>query len=827
MYLLVLFLNRKIIKNYQFVMKKRGLCCIIIILVGDRMNEVKRYNPNCKEGLTSAQVNERIQAMLVNYNDQPPTKTIKQIIMSNFFTYFNFINLVLGCAIIGAGIYGGQFFESLKNCLFMGVIICNSVISIIQEVISKKTIDKLSVLAEAKVTGIRNGREVILGLEEIVLDDVLRFQMGNQVVVDSVILDGDVEVNESFLTGEVDPIPKKQGDTILSGSFIVSGSCYVRVEHIGRDNYISTISSEAKYEKKVNSVIMNSFEKMLKIFSVVIVPVGVLLLMNQLQVTDYDVTSSIFNTVGALIGMIPEGLLLLTSSVMAVSVVRLSKYHVLVQQLYCIETLARVDVICLDKTGTITEGVMELVKVVPEEGIDLGKVNEVLSNLSYAFDNTNTTMEAIQAKYPSKGIWSIVEKQEFSSSRKFSAVSFENRGSYYIGAPEFVLKSAFDGYRAKVEQYSDYRVLVLCYSPDSLSETPSNLRVLGFLLIQDKIRKEAPATLKYFKEQGVKVKIISGDNFQTVCSIAKRAGLKNAKGMDATLLTEQNMDEMLETYDVFGRVTPSQKKMIIESLQRRGHTVAMTGDGVNDVLALKKADCSIAMASGSDAAKNVSQLVLLDSNFASMPQVVAEGRRTINNVERSASLLLIKTIFTCILVVICIFMESEYFYLPIHLSLITTCTISIPSFVLALEPNHNRVKGKFMLKVVGKSVPAALTVVFNVVMIVLFREQFSIDHDLTSTLIVIMTGTTGFIYLYRLCRPFNWFRGVLFGFLITLFTYVVMFQSDFFDLSQVNFKTILLYIVFAFSSMWIFDKLNRGIDFVLKKLDKDYEVRNY
>ena len=783
-----------------------------------------RYNPSAKEGLTNQQVNERIANNLVNFNDQPPTKTIKQIIISNFFTYFNFINVVLGSAIIIAGIYGHRVFDALKNCLFMGVIICNSIISIIQEIISKKTIDKLSVLAEAKVIGIRNGKEVNLGIEEIVLDDVLKLSLGNQVVTDAVILEGDVEVNESFLTGEVDPIPKHAGDMLLSGSFIVSGSCYAKVEHIGRDNYISTISSEAKYDKKVNSVIMTSFERMLKLLSIVIIPVGALLLMNQLKVTNYNVTASIFNTVGALIGMIPEGLLLLTSSVMAVSVVRLSKYHVLVQQLYCIETLARVDVICLDKTGTITEGAMEFVDGIPYNGITKEKLDEALANVCYAFDNTNATMEAIQEHYSSKGIWSVKDKQEFSSSRKYSAVEFEERGTFYIGAPEFVLKDNYHQYQSFLDQYTDYRVLVVAYQKESLASGPVNLSVLGFVLIQDKIRKEAPDTLKYFKEQGVKVKIISGDNFKTVCSIAKRAGIEDAKGMDATLLNSDNIDEMLEKYDVFGRVTPDQKKMIIESLQRKGHTVAMTGDGVNDVLALKKADCSIAMASGSDAAKNVSQLVLLDSNFASMPEVVAEGRRTINNVERSASLLLIKTIFTCILVVICIFMKSEYFYLPIHLSLITTCTISIPSFVLALEPNHNRVRGKFMLKVVGKSLPAALTVVFNVVMIVLFRNQFNIDGNLTSTLIVIMTGTTGFIFLSRLCRPFNWFRGGLFFALVSLFIYIVMFQSEFFDLSQVNFNTLLLYIVFAICSVWIFDKLNKGVDFLLRKLDKDYAM---
>ena len=786
-----------------------------------------RYNPKFNEGLSNEQVEERKLSGLVNYNDQPPTKSIKEIIKSNFFTYFNFINLILGGLILVAGIIGGEFFNSLKNCLFMGVIICNSVISIIQEVISKKTIDKLSVIASAKVIGIRDSKEITLGIEEIVLDDVLKFKMGNQVVVDSIILDGTVEVNESFLTGEVDPIPKGVGDTILSGSFIVSGSCYARVENIGSDNYISKISSEAKYNKKVNSVIMNSFEGMLKVLSVIIVPVGILLFMNQWNVTNHDFTSTVFNTVGALIGMIPEGLLLLTSSVMAVSVVRLSKYKVLVQQLYCIETLARVDVICLDKTGTITEGAMEVVRVINNDNIDLDKLNEVMSNVSYSFDNVNATMEAFQNYYRRKGIWSVTERLEFSSSRKFSGVSFDERGSYYIGAPEFLLKNDFDEYKDIVDKYSDYRVLVIAYSKLKLSDKPTKLKVLGFVLIQDKIRKEAPDTLKYFKEQGVRIKIISGDNFKTVLSIAKRAGLEDARGMDATLLNEDNVDKMVEEYDVFGRVTPSQKKMFVESLQRQGHTVAMTGDGVNDVLALKQADCSIAMASGSDAAKNVSQLVLLDSNFASMPEVVAEGRRTINNVERSASLLLIKTIFTCILVVICIFMESEYFYMPIHLSLITSCTISIPSFVLALEPNKNRVKGKFMLKVVGKSLPAALTVVFNVVMIVLFRQQFLLDHDLTSTLIVIMTGTTGFIYLFRLCRPFNLFRGILFGSLISLFTYVVMYQSDFFDLSQVNFGTIILYIVFGICSMWIFDKLNRLVDLILKRLDSSYEVRSY
>ena len=784
---------------------------------------MKRYNPLCKEGLTSLQVNERINENLVNYNDSPPTKTVGEIVKSNFFTYFNFLNLILGLAILGAGIYGGQVWDAVKNCTFMGVIIFNSIISIIQEVISKKTIDRLSVLASSKVCTIRDGNEILLGIEELVLDDVVKLSLGNQVVTDSVILDGSVEVNESFLTGEVDPIIKGVGDTILSGSFIVSGSCYARVDHIGKDNYISKISSEAKYNKKVNSVIMNSFESILKVLSIVIVPVGIFLLYNQLKVTNYDITASIFSTVAALIGMIPEGLLLLTSSVMAVAVIRLGRYKVLVQQLYCIETLARVDVICLDKTGTITEGEMELSSVICEDKIDKKMVNELLCNIAYAFDNSNATLDAIREKYSNSGSWTVISKKEFSSSRKFSAVSFDNRGTYYLGAPEFVLRSDFNKYKERVSEYSDYRVLVLAYSKSEISNTPSNLRVLGFLLIQDKIRKEAPDTLKYFKDQGVKVKIISGDNFVTVCNIAKRAGLDDVHGMDATLLTDDNIDECLEKYDVFGRVTPDQKKKIVQTLQNNGHIVAMTGDGVNDVLALKQSDCSIAMASGSDAAKNVSQLVLLDSNFASMPKVVAEGRRTINNVERSASLLLIKTIFTAILVVVCIFMASPYFYMPIHLSLITACTISIPSFILALEPNHDRVRGNFMLKVISKSFPAALTVVFNVVMIVLYKNYFDISENITSTLIVMMTATTGFIFLYRLCRPFNILRGGLLLFLIIIFIYMLFRHYAFFDLNQVNDGTMLLYVVFAICSVYIFDKLNLVVHFILNKFDDDYK----
>ena len=783
---------------------------------------VKRYNPNYDEGLNREQVQERCNNNLVNYDNQPPTKTTKEIIISNFFTYFNFLNLILGLSIIISGIWSGRVLYSLKNCLFMGVIIANSIISIIQEIMAKKTIDKLSVISASKVETIRDGKHYDLAINEIVLDDVLVLKTGNQVVTDAIILEGNVEVNEAFITGESDPISKKPGDTILSGSFIVSGACHVRVDHIGSDNYISKISSEAKYNKQVNSVIMDSFNKLLKILSIVIIPIGIILLYNQLQVNGNDIPNGIISTVAALIGMIPEGLVLLTSSVMAVSVIRLSKYNVLVQQLYCIEILARVDVICLDKTGTITEGKMELAEVVLKE--DLDNARGVLSNVANAFDNVNATMEAIKEKYELEEKYTVIDKIEFSSARKFSAVRFDERGSYYIGAPEFLLpKEQLKNYEEEIEEYQEnYRVLVLARNDLELSEKPKKLEVIGFLLIQDKIRKEAPATLKYFKEQGVKVKIISGDNYKTVASIARRASLEDVKGIDATTINDSNISEIVEEYDIFGRVTPDQKKKIIKALQRKKHTVAMTGDGVNDVLALKQSDCSIAMASGSEAARNVSQLVLLDSNFASMPKIVAEGRRTINNIERSASLLLVKTIFTLLLILVCIFMKSEYFYVPIQLTLITTCTISIPSFILALEPNTELVKGNFMIKVVGHSLPAALTVVFNVIMIVLFEQRLGIASNVTQTLIVIMTATTGFIYLFRICKPYTPIRVVLLTVLLAIFFYGIMFQYDFFDLNQITFKTILLYIVFYICSIHIFDKLNNSIRKILDKVEKKY-----
>lgn len=663
------------------------------------MDKIIDKNKKIDIGLTKEEVEERIKENKVNYDTSLPTKSIKTIVRENIFTLFNLINILLGVAVFCVGSY--------KNLLFLIVIFCNTAISIIQEINSKKAVDKLSILAQAKVNCIRDGEKQGIGINSIVLDDLLMLETGNQIVADSIILEGEVEVNESFITGESDVIYKRKGDTLLSGSFVVSGKCKAEVIHIGDENYTSKISSGAKYVKKVNSEIMKSLNGIIKIVSIAIVPIGILLFFNQLGLTENSFKNAVVNTVAAIIGMIPEGLVLLTSTVLAVSVIRLSKRKVLVQELYCIETLARVDTLCLDKTGTITEGTMEVNDII-EITKSKEELEEILSEISSASDDNNSTIEAIRAKYKNKQKWKVINKIPFSSQKKWSGVCFKDKGSYIIGAPEFVLREKYDEYKERIEKYSnDYRVIIVANSEGDFieKELPDKLEVLGFVLISDVIRKEASKTLKYFKEQGVNIKIISGDNPITVSKIAKRAGVENSEKYInmQEIKTKEQLEKAAKEYTIFGRVTPVQKKELVQALKKEGHTVAMTGDGVNDVLALKEADCSIAMASGSDATRNVAELVLLDSNFASMPEIVLEGRRTINNIERSATLFLVKTIYASILAIIFLFVNMPYPFMPIQLTLISTVTIGIPSFVLALEPNKERIKGKFLRNVISRA----------------------------------------------------------------------------------------------------------------------------
>ena len=715
-------------------------------------------------GLTDEQVRERIKEGKVNYDTSVPTKSIKQILANNFFTIFNLINLILGILVFSVGSY--------KNMLFLIVVILNTAISTIQEIHSKRVIDKLSVLASSRSKVVRNGTVQEVSINDIVMDDVIEFETGNQVPVDCNILQGNIDVDESFITGEPDTFTKQKNDELLSGSIIVSGKCYAQVKHIGNENYTSKISSEAKYVKKVNSEIMKSLNKIIKILSIIILPIGLILFFSQAKDMPYN--EAIVKTVAAVIGMIPEGLVLLTSTVLAVAVVRLSKSNVLVQELYCIETLARVDTLCLDKTGTLTEGKMEVKDYIltnknKEEFFD------VLTNVANASIDNNATILALRDYFKSKKKFITKNVIPFSSKTKWSAVEFEDIGTYIIGAPEFVLRDKIDTYTEVINKYAkEYRMLVVAHCNCIIDKKlPENIEVLGFVLILDKIRKEAKDTLKYFKEQEVDIKIISGDNPVTVSQIAKRVGMDSYnKYIDATTIkNKQELKEAVKEYSIFGRVSPDQKKQIILALKEQGRTVAMTGDGVNDVLALKEADCSIAMANGSDASKNVSQLVLLDSNFSSMPKVVAEGRRTINNIERSASLFLVKTIYSSILAILFIFMNEAYPFIPIQLTLISMVTIGIPSFILALEPNKERISGNFMKNIISKALPTALSIIVLIIITTILKKVGYVPQQNYSSICVIETGICGLILLATLSKsrksensklPISTFRFVLF-----------------------------------------------------------------
>ena len=776
---------------------------------------------NIKTGLTSKEVETRIRKGLVNFNDAPKTKSIGEIIRDNFFTYFNFLNIALGAAVFIASLFKGDMWYGLKNCLFMGVIIVNSIISIVEEVISKIIIDKLSVMSESKVETLRDGEIKELTLEEVVLDDVIKLSLGHQIVADSIILDGELEVNESLITGESDSIKKKKGDELLSGSFIVSGNAYAQVIHVGKDNYVSQISNAAKYKKDVNSVVMESFTKMLKVLSLLIIPIGMIMMLNQYLVTK-DAADAIFTTVASLIGMIPEGLVLLTSSVMAVGVIKLYKVHVLVQQLYAIETLARVDAICLDKTGTLTEGKMAVKEIIGAKRNSVEKVSEYLSMYTLASNDTNATMIALKEYFKGDKV-EAKDRVDFSSERKYSALEFDDF-SLYLGAPDVLLKSKVD---KKIDKYiEDYRVVALGMKKGKIDKNLKGIELIGYVLIEDLIRPSAKETLDYFKNNDVLVKIISGDNVKTVMSIARRVGLEDIKGIDIGDLSDEELENVIDEYQVFGRVKPFQKQLIIKHLKKQGHTVAMTGDGVNDVLALKESDCAISVKSGTDAARNVSQLILLDNDFNSLPKVVAEGRQTINNVERSASLLLVKTLYTIMLIIFSILSFQKYFFIPIQLTFITTFTIGAPSFILALEPNDKLVEGNFLFKIFAKALPTALTVVFNVVIVSAFSAVFGLSYELQSSISVILTTITGLYYLFKICYPLNIFRGTLFGVMFTGFIYCLFFQPTFFNLVPMDKVSYLIVIVLAIDSFYIYKLLNFIITKIFSKFDPTIKVES-
>ncbi len=774
-----------------------------------------------KKGLTKKEVEERFSNGLNNFNDAPKTKTIPQILKDNIFTYFNFLNLVLGIAVFTASLLNGNILNGLKNCLFMGVIITNSIISIVEEIISKRIIDKLSVLSETRVSTLRDGNVVELGVEDIVMDDIIILSFGHQIASDSIILEGELEVNECLITGESDSVKKKEGDELLSGSFIISGNATAQVIHVGKDNYVSKITNEAKYKKNAHSVVMDSFTKMLKVLSIMIIPIGLIMLFNQYNITK-DMTESIFATVASLIGMIPEGLILLTSSVMAVGVIKLYRVNVLVQQLYAIEILARVDTICLDKTGTLTEGKMAFKEIIGSKKYNKEKAETYLREYTLASDDNNQTMIALKEYFKGEKIVRD-NKIPFSSSRKYSAIEFDEY-SLYLGAPDIVLKNKVD---SKIDDYvEDYRVLALGIKKGKLDVELKNIEPIGYILIEDVIRPSAKETLDYFKKNNVDVKIISGDNIKTVLSIARKLGLNDLKGIDIGNLNDEELKNVLDDYQIFGRSKPEQKKVIIKHLKSLGHTVAMTGDGVNDVLALKESDCAISVKSGSEAARNVSQLILLDDNFNSIPKVVAEGRQTINNVERSASLLLTKTLYTIMLIIFSILSFQKYFFIPIQLTFITAFTIGVPSFILALEPNNELVKGNFLLKVFSKSLPTAIIVVFNVALVSAFSNVFNLSYELQSSISVILTTIIGLYYLFKICHPINPYRGALFISMLTGFLFCLAFYPEFFNIVPLDKVSALIIFVLVIDTFYVYKLINYLITFLINKIDPEVKVES-
>lgn len=760
------------------------------------MKNVERYNPNIEIGLTTDQVKKRIEENLVNHDTTIPTKSIKRIIYENFFTLFNIINIILAICILCV--------KSYKNMLFLLIVIINTAISTIQEIHSKKVVDKLSIVASPKAKVIRNGKTEIIDIHQLVLDDIIILKTGEQIAADCKILSNEVEVNESCITGETNTIRKKVGDILLSGSYIVSGNTTAKIEHIGEENYTAQISSGAKYVKKIKSEIMTSLDKIIKILTFAIIPIGLLFFANQLHIPGNTYKTAVIKSVAAIIGMIPEGLVLLTSTVLAVSVIRLSKSNVLVQELYCIETLARVDTLCLDKTGTLTEGSLQVEKIIATMSSQQENLKTILQLFAKFSPDSNTTIEAIRdfcnITNNINENYQLDHAIPFSSEKKWSGISLKNKGSYVLGAPEFVLKEQFNKYKNEILSYQEnYRVLSISHSNNKFenNDLPQNLELLGFVLVSDKIRKDAKKTLEYFKNQGVNIKIISGDNPVTVSKIGKQVGLENYdKYIDMSTIKDCDIDKIVENHTIFGRVSPIQKKLIIEALQSNGKTVAMTGDGVNDVLALKTSDCSIAMANGSDAAKNVSQLILLDSNFSSMPKIVAEGRRTINNIERSASLFLVKTIYSCLNAILFLLIGEPYPFEPIQLSLISTVTIGIPSFVLALEPNKERIKGNFLRNVISKSLPTALCVTTNIFAITILKKYNILTASESSTLCIISTGTLGLLLLFTLAKsrksensklPFSPFRLTLALLMIALFICCLTIFNWWFDITELHY----------------------------------------
>ena len=787
-----------------------------------------RYRPDHQTGLTAQQVQEHRMHGWTNQPVDPPSKTTKEIIQENVFTYFNLIFLVLAVLLCLVG--------SFRDLTFLPVIVLNTLIGIIQETRAKKVLDNLTMLNAPHAMVIRDGKKSQINAEDLVVDDIVIFEAGNQVCADAEVCAGEVQVNESLLTGESDEITKRKGNQLMSGSFIVSGQCHARLDKVGADSYISRLTLEAKaMQNTEQSEMIRSLDKLVKWVGVAIIPIGIILFIQAFVFQGEGFRSSVTSMIAAVIGMIPEGLYLLASVALAVSSIRLAQKKVLLHDMKCIETLARVNVLCVDKTGTITENTMEVQDVIPtkeyEEG-ELRPLSELLGDFTAAQSSDNITMEAMKRYFKIASGKKAVAKTGFSSASKYSSVTFEE-ASYVLGAPEFVLKEQYENYEEAISAHASKgaRVLVFGTAKEEPDGKPLKEAVtpLAYVLLANPIRQEAKETFTYFAEQGVEVKVISGDNPLTVSEVAKEAGIAGAERyVDAsTLHTEEEMRAAVLNNAVFGRVTPNQKRKFVQILKEEGKTVAMTGDGVNDVLALKDADCSIAMASGSDAAAQASQLVLLESDFSCMPEVVLEGRRVVNNIQRSASLFLVKNIFSFLLSLVSFVFMFTYPLEPSQISLISMFTIGVPAFFLALEPNKNIIKGHFLTNVFLKALPAALTDVLAVGALVIFGRTFGVSSADISTAATMLLSIVGFMILYTISAPMNVLRSVILGGCIVGLLFCSIFLNDLFAITGMTTKCVMLFVVFAIATepvlrylTWLIGKLR----FYYKRLRGQKEV---
>lgn len=774
-------------------------------------------------GLTNDQVTKRIEEGQVNANENPNTRTYKEIIRENTLTFFNFLNVVLLVIVLLVGSY--------KNSMFVVIIIINTVIGILQEIRAKKTLDKLAILAESKITVLRDNELKVISTEELVLDDYIMLKTGDQVPADARVLEGQIEVNESLLTGESDNLSKAAGDELFSGSFVTAGEACCQVVHVGKDNYASQITSEAKEFKRHNSELRNSLNAILKVISIIIVPMGLLLFYKQFYLVGDSIQDSVVSTVAAVLGMIPEGLVLLTSVALTLGSLVLAQKKTLVQELYCIETLARVDTLCLDKTGTLTEGSMCVEQAVPyieetEEDISLSEIERIMGNLMAVLKDQNATADALHKRFTIKKDMKPKCTISFSSDRKYSGASFEEWGTYLMGAVQFLFPQENEKLKETCGTYAGQglRVLVLAHSQSVVEgpELPEGLKPIALLLLTDVIREEAPDTLQFFDSQGVDLKVISGDDPVTVSAIAQKAGLKNAdRYVDATTLyCQEDIEKAVAEYSVFGRVTPQQKKEMVQALKSQGHTVAMTGDGVNDVLALKEADCSVAMAQGSDAAKNIANVVLLDSNFASMPHIVNQGRRVVNNIRTAASMFLIKTIFSVCLSLLTIFFGEAYPFEPIQMSLISACAVGIPTFLLAQENNYEKIDHTFLRHVFMNAFPAAITITACVFAIMQVCQSAYASSDMLNTACVLVTGWNYMAALKTVYAPLNRYRKIIiYGMQVSFFIASVVFQK-LLALGSLEYGMIVLvFILMTFSPIvidmiteWIRKLYDRSLD---------------